>query len=112
MNYENPEYRWEWFDRRTDHLLLVKINYQTKEIDEYFSKGRADNIKSKIFLYLRYVIPLMLMQLFYILEFSHNAEPLKEKILTFFHVNRLDSLMQLVINLFSIKEYYFKRRDL
>lgn len=47
LNYENALLRWEWFENRKDLLQIIKINFTTKQLEEYFVRGRSDCIKCK-----------------------------------------------------------------
>lgn len=89
LDYENPYYRWEWYKNRIDLLQLVKIDFRTKQIEEYFEKGRADAIQA----------------------FFHNVDPDEPKIFKFYHAPRFDALRELHIFVNNIFEHYEQRSD-
>lgn len=90
LEYENPFYRWEWYENRQDLLEVVKIDFGTKEVEEHFSKGRSDSLK----------------------VFLHNVDPHQGKIFKFYHKPRFDALKELHYYNDYIKEFYDCRKDL
>lgn len=54
-NYEVPTIRWIWYKHRIDFLEKIKIAFITEEINEYFSRGRKDCLKSKLSYLLKYL---------------------------------------------------------
>uniref|UniRef100_A0A336LWC1 Dynein regulatory complex subunit 7 n=1 Tax=Culicoides sonorensis TaxID=179676 RepID=A0A336LWC1_CULSO len=90
LDYENPFFRWEWYENRDDLLEMVKVDFSTKQIEEYFQKGRADAMKA----------------------FIRNTDDTKGKIFKFYHTPRFDALKELHCYSDYIKEFYDKRKDL
>ncbi|XP_037026600.1 coiled-coil domain-containing protein lobo-like [Bradysia coprophila] len=89
LDYEKPLLRWEWYENRSDLLYLIKINYETNEIEEYFIKGRCDSLK----------------------YYTYDTEDKNHKILEFYHITRADSLMKLEVENDYIREHFHSRRN-
>lgn len=47
LDYKEAQVRWEWFANRRDLLQIIKINFVTKQLEEYFVRGRLDCLKCK-----------------------------------------------------------------
>lgn len=47
LDYKDAQVRWEWFANRRDLLQIIKINFVTKQLEEYFVRGRLDCLKCK-----------------------------------------------------------------
>lgn len=45
LDYEQALLRWEWYANRKDLLQIIKINFITKQLEEYFVRGRLDCLK-------------------------------------------------------------------
>ncbi|XP_058837675.1 coiled-coil domain-containing protein lobo [Topomyia yanbarensis] len=90
LEYENPTIRWEWYDNRDDSLEMIVYDYKRKDIEERFSKGRADCLNT----------------------LKRSSEPDRECRLTFFHQYRFDALRELVYHPCYVVENYDKRDDL
>lgn len=90
LEYEEPFFRWEWYENRDDLLEMVKVDFSTKQIEEYFQKGRMDAMKA----------------------FFRNTDDSKGKIFKFYHTPRFDALKELHCYSDYIKEFYDKRKDL
>lgn len=89
LDYENPLLRWEWYENRSDLLYLIKINYETSEIEEHFIKGRCDSLK----------------------YYTYDTEETNHKIFEFYHITRADSLMKLEVHNDYIREHFHSRRN-
>lgn len=48
LDYENPKMRWEWYANRKDLLQMIKIDFTTNQLEEFFVKGRPDCLKCNI----------------------------------------------------------------
>lgn len=89
LDYEKPVLRWEWYENRSDLLFLIKINYETSEIEEHFIKGRCDSLK----------------------YYTYDTEEKNHKIMEFYHITRADSLMKLEVHMDFIREHFHSRRN-
>lgn len=89
LDYEKPLLRYEWYENRLDLLYLIKINYETSEIEEHFIKGRCDSLK------------------FY----TYDTEEKNHKLFEFYHITRADSLMKLEVDNDYIREHFHSRRN-
>lgn len=89
LNYEKPLLRWEWYENRSDLLYLIKINYETSEIEENFIKGRCDSLK----------------------YYTYDTEEKNRKIFEFYHMTRADSLMKLEVHNDCIRSTFHSRRN-
>lgn len=89
LDYEKPLLRWEWYENRSDLLYLIKINYETSEIEENFIKGRCDSLK----------------------YYTYDTEEKNHKILEFYHTTRADSLMKLEVHNDYIRQNFHLRRN-
>lgn len=89
LDYEKPLLRWEWYENRSDLLYLIKINYETSEIEENFIKGRCDSLK----------------------YYTYDTEDKNHKILEFYHMTRADSLMKLEVHNDHIRQHFHSRRN-
>lgn len=89
LDYEKPLLRWEWYENRSDLLYLIKINYETSEIEENFIKGRCDSLK----------------------YYTYDTEEQNHKIFEFYHITRADSLMKLEVHNDYIREHFHSRRN-
>lgn len=49
LEYEEPKMRWEWYANRKDLLQMIKIAFDTKQVEEYFVNGRPDCLKCRRF---------------------------------------------------------------
>lgn len=59
LDYKEPKMRWEWYANRKDLLQMIKIDFNTKQLEECFVKGRPDCLKCiniVFFLYIYYNI--------------------------------------------------------
>lgn len=45
LDYQEALMRWEWYENRQDLLQIIKINFTTKQLEEYFVRGRPDFLK-------------------------------------------------------------------
>lgn len=89
LDYEKPVLRWEWYENRADLLYLIKINYETSEIEENFIKGRCDSLK----------------------YYTYDTEEKSHKVLEFYHQTRADSLMKLEVHDDYIRQNFHSRRN-
>lgn len=89
LDYEQPILRWEWYENRSDLLYLIKINYQTSEIEENFIKGRCDSLK----------------------YYTYDTEDKNDRVFEFYHITRADSLMKLEVHNDYIRQHFHSRRN-
>lgn len=89
LDYEKPLLRWEWYENRADLLCLIKINYETSEIEEHFIKGRCDSLK----------------------YYTYDTEEQSRRHFEFYHITRADSLMKMEVHDDFIQEHFHSRRN-
>lgn len=41
--------RWEWYANRKDLMQMIKVAFDTKQVEEYFVNGRPDCLKCRRF---------------------------------------------------------------
>lgn len=89
LDYTDALKRWEWYTNRQDLLQVITIDFRTKQLEEYFVKGRPDCLK----------------------YYTHSSLADKERTFEFYHVPRLDAMMKLEVHPQYIKQYYSTRKD-
>jgi hypothetical protein len=90
LEYENPTFKYEWYENRSDFLKTIKIDIGKNEFEKQYLKGRPDSLKSHIY-------------------YPNND---REVILKFYSKNRYDCLQELVFCKSFVEEHYENRRDL
>ncbi|EDS38759.1 conserved hypothetical protein [Culex quinquefasciatus] len=90
LDYERPVTRWEWYINRDDSLEMIVYEFEARDIEERFARGRPDSLCA----------------------LRRSSEPNRECRLTFFHQYRFDSLRELVYHPTYVKEHYERREDL
>lgn len=90
LEYENPTFKYEWYENRNDLLQTITNDISKNEFEKQYLNGRADSLKTHI----------------------HYPAEDREVILQFYSKNRYDCLKKLVFCKTFVEEHYEKRRDL
>lgn len=90
LDYQEPTMSWEWFDHRSDLLVMMRKDLTMQETEEQFLRGRSDSMKS--------------------CNYFASAE--RETTMTFYSISRFDALNQVVFHPSYIEEHYDMRKDL